>query len=83
MHTPSPPPLPDTPPPPAPPPPMGQPQGSKPGHKAGGPFKTVLGTGMEGASIGTGLAPFLGSTGTVMGPGNLGGGSSSSGGSAS
>lgn len=64
----SPPPLPAIPPPPAPPPPLGQPQGTKPGAKAGGPFRTVIGSGEMGIAPGFGL--------NTSGPGSLGGSSS-------
>lgn len=69
----SPPPLPAVPPPPAPPPPLGQPQGSKPGTKSGGPFKTVIGSGDLSVMPGLGL--------NISGPGNLGGTNSALGGS--
>lgn len=67
----SPPPLPATPPPPAPPPPLGQPQGSKPAKKGGGPFRTVIGSGEMGIAPGSALS---------SGPGQLGGSSSTLGG---
>lgn len=70
---PSPPPLPDTPPPPPPPPPMGQPIGVRKPKGSGGPFKTVLGVND---------APALFNPSSFgSGPGNLGGSSSTLGGS--